>query len=650
PGKEKRTEEIEITEAIKAEGVTRMAEVSEDELTQASAVIVDKAGNRSAPGADEVTLDTTPPDVVPTVTFTADKDNNGLLGKSESPGSTTEVKFTVPSNAQIGDKLVITIAEPGKEKRTEEIEITEAIKAEGVTRMAEVSEGKLTQASAVIIDKAGNISKPGADEVKPYQDIKVEIEVGPSKQVVIEDASKFANQMGLESKFYFVKSGEANIIHDGMNWGSEVNSVQEAKSYIEQREHDAEYKTNKIDFNPGSDLISNSDSIENSHLKKFLGNNASDLKITDNGEYVNQPDVTGTRAINKISGKVYLEAGKQYTFKANSDDGLEVIINGKKLFANHPNLERTHPVETAIDDTFPPVEKSGFYDISLVHYDIGWGYAVLQLFTVENGKDVAVGDYANGGLGLFNDTTGIRFDNGKFVKDTGMYETIITGELYKDNPGTPVNESNPELTFFKQSSDGSRVEIGKVTAGDNGEYSFKYESSQKPEQGDKFIVEYRDSKGNLLAEDITAQMHTGKMMQAEADVVKTDDMDADSNHNNSDDVKSQADNTKQLFSTDSSETIDISKVASLNSNPSSFESSNLAANHSQNPLNSLKQSDVFDEKDQNMLAAGTLKSDKADDATKANESVGNNQDTASNDAQAGTYIVPMPEQPTDIIS
>ncbi|MDO5046272.1 hypothetical protein, partial [Campylobacter sp.] len=516
PGKEKYTEEIEITQELKANGIVKTVEVSEGELTQASAVIRDKGSNLSEPGADEVTVDTVSPIATPKVEFIKDINDNGVLDKTENSADTTEVKFTVPDDAEIGDFLVITIAEPGKDKFTQEFEITQDLKTNGIVKSVTVKEGEDTQASAIIRDKAGNISPSGFDHVTLEKTtppgttdddgkVVVTVEAGEVKKVTTDDSSKFADQMGLNAKFYLVVNGEESITHNGWeNYGTEFNSVEEANSYADQKPHDAEYKVKKIDFKTelgeGKDLVQNTDSLDSSNLKTFLGDNATDLKLVDGGEFVNKPDTQAVRAMSKISGFVYLEGGKQYKFKAASDDGLEVVINNKKLFENHESLGKNHKVESAVDDTFTPVEQSGFYKIDITHYDIGYGQALLQIYTVENGKDVALGDHENGGIALFNNTDGIRYENGKFVKD--FYEVPLSGELHEQDTNNPTIKPNAEVILSKVTQDGSKAEIGKSVVGEDGTYSFNYESADKPKEGDTFVVDYRDEKGKIVATDM----------------------------------------------------------------------------------------------------------------------------------------------------
>ena len=134
-----------------------------------TATITNRYGNTGGEGRDTVTTDTIAP-TTPTVEFTKDANNDGFLSKSENEANgdpnTTPVKITVPADANVGDKLEITITKPDGTTENKTETITPEIKNNGyVIPNVPVENGKPSTVSAYITDQAGNKGGEGRDTI-----------------------------------------------------------------------------------------------------------------------------------------------------------------------------------------------------------------------------------------------------------------------------------------------------------------------------------------------------------------------------------------------------------------------------------------------------------------------------------------------------
>jgi len=81
--------------------------------------------------------------------------------------------------------------------------------------------------------------------------------------------------------------------------------------------------------------------------------------VTANVSNANVVELTAT----KVSGLIYLEAGKSYSFTGSADDSLAVTVGGKLVSTE------TWSQGTGINATpFTPTE-SGYYTLDIYHYN-----------------------------------------------------------------------------------------------------------------------------------------------------------------------------------------------------------------------------------------------------------------------------------------
>ena len=170
PNGSSESRKVPITQQIIDNGhVLTDVPVENDKNSVVTATITNKYGNTGGEGRDTITTDTIAP-TTPTVKFTDDTDSNGFLNKSENEANgdpnTTPVKITVPADANVGDKLEITITKPDGTTENKTETITPEIKNNGyVIPSVPVENGKPSTVSAYITDQAGNKGGEGRDTV-----------------------------------------------------------------------------------------------------------------------------------------------------------------------------------------------------------------------------------------------------------------------------------------------------------------------------------------------------------------------------------------------------------------------------------------------------------------------------------------------------
>ncbi|WP_115897655.1 Ig-like domain-containing protein, partial [Marinomonas pollencensis] len=125
------------------------------ETLTVSATQADKAGNVSEPGSDSAQVDTAPVSA-PSVTITADVNNDGLISAEEFDSQVNVTISLTDTGAVKGDTLTVNGID---------IELTEAhITADKVEiSVAAPEEGETLTVDATITDVAGNVSEAGSD-------------------------------------------------------------------------------------------------------------------------------------------------------------------------------------------------------------------------------------------------------------------------------------------------------------------------------------------------------------------------------------------------------------------------------------------------------------------------------------------------------
>ena len=179
PDGTQRTHSVTITENIKQYGyimdnstADKTVPVQDGKVSTVSATITNQIGNESPRGSDSVRFDTTTP-AAPTVVFTEDRDNSGLLSYSENKHDgdkkVTEAKVTVPSDAKLGDTLKITVTNPDGAQEKHSVTITQDIKDNGYSLQIQtnkMSNSGSTTVSATITNSIGNESPSSSDTLR----------------------------------------------------------------------------------------------------------------------------------------------------------------------------------------------------------------------------------------------------------------------------------------------------------------------------------------------------------------------------------------------------------------------------------------------------------------------------------------------------
>ncbi|WP_122861818.1 hypothetical protein [Campylobacter showae] len=179
PDGTQRTHSVTITQDMKTNGyimdnstADKTVPVQDGRVSTVSATITNQIGNESPRGSDSVRFDTTTP-AAPTVIFTEDLDNSGLLSYSENKHDgdkkVTEAKITVPSDATLGDTLKITVTNPDGTKTTQSVTITQDIKDHGYSLQIQtnkMSNSGSTTVSATITNSIGNESPSSSDTLR----------------------------------------------------------------------------------------------------------------------------------------------------------------------------------------------------------------------------------------------------------------------------------------------------------------------------------------------------------------------------------------------------------------------------------------------------------------------------------------------------
>ncbi|MEC5205908.1 antitoxin (DNA-binding transcriptional repressor) of toxin-antitoxin stability system [Vogesella perlucida] len=158
------TQDVVISAADKANGyVTATTPLpAQDTMLNVSAVIVDAAGNSSAPGTDSAKVDRSDLSGV-SVSITEDANNDGVINQSELQGS-VGVTVTLPAGAIAGDLLTVT----ANGNATQAITLTPAQIAAGqvIVELQAPASGSTLTVSAQVTDAAGNQSNVASDSAR----------------------------------------------------------------------------------------------------------------------------------------------------------------------------------------------------------------------------------------------------------------------------------------------------------------------------------------------------------------------------------------------------------------------------------------------------------------------------------------------------
>lgn len=229
------------------------------------------------------------------VTIVDDKNNDGVINKSELEGKVTAT-FTLPPAAVAGMILLITI--DGNMANAEEYTLTdEDIELGTVTRDIDVPENGET------INVDASMSYEGltfTDSDNAVMDLN-------STPDAIDDVLFNNSINGLSGSYYGYndKGGDKD--------GDNLSSIDQVLDFINGNNPDATFIAKKLDYEHESNDLGNGET-----LQEFLGDDAPSLS-TDPGN--------STDAILHIEGQVELSEGT-YGFRVRADDGYLIKIDG----------------------------------------------------------------------------------------------------------------------------------------------------------------------------------------------------------------------------------------------------------------------------------------------------------------------------------
>ena len=384
----------------------------------------------------------------PVVTIVDDKNNDGVINKSELEGKVTAT-FTLPPAAVAGMILLITI-----DGNAEPYILTEAdIESGTVTREIDVPEK----------GESINVDASMSYEGQTFSDTDNAVMDSNSTPDAVDDVF-FNNPInGLSGSYYGYNDKGAD--KDGNN----LSSIEQVLEFINGNDPDATFIAKELDYERESNDLGEDDTLQD-----FLGDDADSLS--------NDPE-DSTDAILHIEGQVELEPGR-YGFKVTADDGYLIKIDGVIVaqYNGNQSASTTRPGEDG--HIYFDIDTSGSHEIEIIYWDQG-GACELSIE-----------------LGKFD-------ENNQLIeyKDLGDYPLSHQGILAtEDNIVTITAE---DLLVNDTDADGDELTIvgvsnptnGTVSINDNGEIEFK----PNPDFSGKASFEYTisDGKGGSDAATVT---------------------------------------------------------------------------------------------------------------------------------------------------
>ncbi|MCK6187018.1 tandem-95 repeat protein, partial [Pseudomonas sp. EYE_354] len=161
----------------------------------------------------------------------------------------------------------------------------------------------------------------------------------------------------------------------------------------------------------------------------------------------------------KVSGLIYLEAGKSYSFTGSADDSMAVTVGGKLVSTE------TWSQGSGINATpFTPTE-SGYYTLDIYHYNqAGPGNYDVNV-SINNGPSMALG---SSGVQTYTSLDALKaagavFDDAHVVNGEGYY----TGYVYNHGLEDSAIKISPITTTFvdNDQSESHKVEISGLPEG-----------------------------------------------------------------------------------------------------------------------------------------------------------------------------------------
>ncbi|VVN73255.1 hypothetical protein PS687_05686 [Pseudomonas fluorescens] len=177
--------------------------------------------------------------------------------------------------------------------------------------------------------------------------------------------------------------------------------------------------------------------------------------VTSSVSNSNVADGTAT----KVSGLIYLEAGKSYTFTGTADDSLAITVGGKLV------ATETWSKGSAITGSSYTPTESGYYTLDVYHYNqAGAGNYDVNV-SINNGVSMSLG---NSGLQTYTSVDALKaagavLGDSHIVNGEGYY----TGYVYNRGLEDTAIKVSPITTTFvdNDGSESHKVEVSGLPAG-----------------------------------------------------------------------------------------------------------------------------------------------------------------------------------------
>ncbi|WP_321862213.1 type I secretion C-terminal target domain-containing protein [Pseudomonas paraveronii] len=182
---------------------------------------------------------------------------------------------------------------------------------------------------------------------------------------------------------------------------------------------------------------------------------AASTGVTSNVSNSNVVEGTAT----KVSGLIFLEAGKSYTFTGTADDSLAITVGGKLV------ATETWSKGSAITGTAYTPTESGYYTLDIYHYNqAGAGNYDVNV-SINNGSSMSLG---NSGVQTYTSVDALKAA-GAVLGDSHVVngEGYYTGYVYNHGLEDTTIKVGPITTTFvdNDGSESHKVEISGLPKG-----------------------------------------------------------------------------------------------------------------------------------------------------------------------------------------
>ena len=182
---------------------------------------------------------------------------------------------------------------------------------------------------------------------------------------------------------------------------------------------------------------------------------AASTGVTSNVSNSNVVEGTAT----KVSGLIYLEAGKSYTFTGTADDSLAITVGGKLV------ATETWSKGSAITGTAYTPTESGYYTLDIYHYNQAGGGNYDVNVSINNGPSMSLG---NSGVQTYTSVDALKAA-GAVLGDSHVVngEGYYTGYVYNRGLEDTAIKVSPITTTFvdNDGSESHKVEISGLPKG-----------------------------------------------------------------------------------------------------------------------------------------------------------------------------------------